>query len=206
MSILDLNGVMVLPRGNIKNTEPLRVDMVPLYKAEERLVEISVMNATKAAELMGYFNEAANRATRYMGNIQYELSLAQRNLDKAKARIIMEVLPAQMAKWKESGIKANEDLRTALFALDPECENLFDRIDCLTAVIAILDGKTKSFVRAFNAARSVADTRFGAAHNPNTSTASLNRPGFGSQVYDQNEVDEFTRQLGGEKGKKNGKE
>lgn len=206
MSILDLNGVMVLPRGNLQNTQPLRVDMSPLYKAEERLSEIAIINAMKAAELMGFFNEAANRATRYAGSVQYELSLAQRSLDRAKARVIMEVLPAQMAKWKESGIKANEDLRTALFSLDPECENLFDRIDCLGAAIILLEGKIKSFVRAYNAARSVTDSRNGAAFNPNTSTPGLNGPSRGVQVYDHSEIENFTRQLGGTKGNKDGKE
>lgn len=160
---------MLLPRGDAIEQSPLVIDLTNTFAAEARLEEIRTANYGSATELMGYMNVAANDAQKYLGLIQYELLMAKKNYDKRKAILILDFLPDFI---KEKGLKPNEDIREAFIIRDPEAYQLRDRIECLTAALYMIEGKVKSFVRAFNAAKMIAEGRRGQATGPITSIGS----------------------------------
>jgi len=160
--------MMLLPKGDLNEKSPLALDLDHVFKAERRLEDVKTCNPDNVSELMGEMNVAANESAKYMSWIQYELLMAKKNYDKRKAILILDYLPDFL---KDKGLKPNEDVREAFITKDDTAFQLRDRIDCLTAAFYMLENKLKSFVRAFNAAKSVADSRRGQA------TAPITRPG-----------------------------
>jgi hypothetical protein len=163
---MEIGTKIALPKGDPASASPLVLEMDEIYSAERRLSDVRTANPENAVEFMGAMNVAANLASKYMAWIQYELLMAQKHYDKRKAHVILVKMPEEAEKLKERGIKVNEDIREALLTQDDECFKLRDRIDCLTAYYTIIEGKLKSFVRAFNAAKSVSDNRRASATAP----------------------------------------
>lgn len=154
---------MLLPKGDLSETSPLVLAMENIYQAEGRLKDVMTCTPEKSSEMMGAMNIAANETAKYMAWIQYELLMAKKHFDKRKAILILDNFPDWL---KKNGLKSNEEMREAFIIKDEEAFQLRDRIDCLTAALYLLENKLKSFVRAFNAARSVADSRRGSAVAP----------------------------------------
>jgi hypothetical protein len=177
--MIELNEVLVLPRGHIESKDSLQLEMSDIYKAEKRLGEIRSLRAGTAAEYMGFFNEAAAIAQRHMAAVQYEILVAKQKYDHRRAVVLIDLMPQKLKDLKDSGIKSSEDIRDAIITLDPVCSQYRDRIDCLTAVHTMLENKVKVFVRAYNAARSVIDSKIGtAAYRPLNSSGSFDAREF----------------------------
>ena len=149
---------LAVPRG-MPNTPPLKLEMDEVYRAEARLHEVSIVSPLTAPELMGYFNTACNLTTKYISWIEYEILVAQKHYELAKATVILDIMPDEVKRFKDSGMKANEDFRNALIARDMECSNALDRLNQLIAVKSLLDNKARSFIRAYNASRSIWERR-----------------------------------------------
>jgi hypothetical protein len=178
---------MLLPRGDATNGSPLVLDMKQIYESERRLEDVKSVTPDTASEVMGEMNIAANDASRYLAWIQYELLMAKKNYDKRKAVLILEKLPDFL---KEKGLKPNEDIRESFLALDNEAYQLRDRIDCLTAAFYMIEGKLKTFVRAFNAAKSVGDNRRYNAVAPITSPGANPWAKLEQEVYSRSMEDD----------------
>lgn len=157
---------LMVPRGN-PGQLPLALDMTEVYLAERRLREVSVVNPQKAPELMGFFNDVCNTTTKYIAWIEYEILVAQKQFDLAKATVILEKSPEIYRPLKDTGIKYNEDFRDACVARDPECGKASEKVQFLVATRALLDAKARSFVRAYNAAKAVWERRNTVAASPN---------------------------------------
>jgi hypothetical protein len=165
--MLELKGKLIVPSGTIsESSAPITLDMEQIYHTESRLGDIRVANTENYVELMGTFNEAAHTTMKYIAKIEFELLMAKQQYDRRKAVLILDVIPEELRKRE---IKSSEDVRNSFLTLDEECARYKDRIDCLTAAITLLDGKVKSFVRAFNAAKSVAEVKRGSYTSLSTS-------------------------------------
>lgn len=151
---------MNLPRGK-KGLPPLALDMTNIYQAEDRLMEVSYANDSTASELMGYFNAVCNTTTKYIAWIEYEIVEATREYDLAKATVVLDKMPAEVQKYKDAGIKSNEDFRNALIVRDADCQARQEILGQLEAVKKLLESKSWSFIRAFNATKSVVERRSG---------------------------------------------
>lgn len=167
--MFEVQGKLILPRGALKSPSPLEVDLTSVRNAEIRLPELRSMTFGSAVDLMGVMNEAASDAMVALAKIQYELLIARQNYDRRRAVVLIDEMPDHAKKLQEKGMKMNEDLREAFIVRDDECFNLRDRIDCLTAAGALIEGKVKTFVRAFNAAKTVAEFKRSNALAPMTS-------------------------------------
>lgn len=155
--MLELKGKLIVPRGIISESAlPMTLNMEQIYSVEARLGDIRVANSENYVELMGTFNEAAHTTMKYIANVEFELLMAKQQYDRRKAILILDIIPEELKKRE---MKSSEDVRNSFLTLDEECARYKDRIDCLTAAISLLDGKVKSFVRAFNAAKSVAEIK-----------------------------------------------
>lgn len=157
---------LLVPRG-IPNLAPLKLEMKDVYDAENRLHEVSVVSPVTAPELMGYYNSACNLTTKYISWLDYEILMAEKYYQLAKATVILDKLPEEWAKRKSSGMKQNEDFRDALIARDSECEARKDALNCLIATRALLDAKAKTFIRAFSTCKATWERRFMSGAVPN---------------------------------------
>ena len=147
-----------IPRGK-PGLPQIQLDMTEIYRAENRLHEVSVANEGTATELVGYFNLVCNQTSKYMAWIDYEIVEAKKSFEKAKAVVVLDKMPEEIQKYKDAGIKSNEDFRAALIVRDPDCQARQEVVDQLEAVKKLLEGKFWSFMRAHNATRTVADRR-----------------------------------------------
>lgn len=180
------NEVLRLPKGALDDSEPLELRMASIYKAESRLSEVSTVTPARAQELMGYMNQAALETSRHMFKVQYELLRAKRNYERRKGVLLLDELEAYLEK---NGIKkANEDIREAFINRDLQIQQLKDRIDALTATLTLLEQKSWSFIRAFNASQLIIKSRMSAASSPDLSTGSIQGLGgfdFGEGFSDE---------------------
>lgn len=170
--MFEVQGKLILPRGSLSSGPPLEVDLTSVRQAEIRLPELRSMTFGSSVDLMGVMNEAASDAMIALTKIQYELLIAKQNYDRRRAVVLIDEMPDHAKKLQEKGMKMNEDLREAFIVRDDACFNLRDRIDCLTAAGSLIEGKVKTFVRAFNAAKTVAEYKRGNALSPVTSNSS----------------------------------
>jgi hypothetical protein len=104
---------------------------------------------------MSSFNEAANTVTKYMSWIKYEILTGEKEFNLAKAEVIIDKLPDEAKKLKDTGMKPNENLREALIAKDQKCSELTERLNALNAAYELLDCKARAFIRAYSAVRSL---------------------------------------------------
>lgn len=168
---------LMVPRG-IPGLVPFKLDMAGIYEAEQRLAEVGRSSAEAASQLMGYFNKACSDTNKYLAWIEYEILQAKKYFELAKASVILEKAPIEFAKIKDaSGIKYNEDFRNAVITRDQECQERLDILNALEALKVLLQSKSWSFIRAFNACQSLWDNR-------NTRAAQPVLNGHVGQTYD----------------------
>jgi hypothetical protein len=141
--------------------------MTLVYAAERRLNEVAIVSPGTAPELIGYFNEACNTTTKYLAWVEYEILMAQKHYELARAHVILEKAPEAYGKIKDKGIKFNEDFREALMATDIECQGRLDTLNALKAVRVLLENKAKSFERGYYACKTTWDRKQHQAASPN---------------------------------------
>jgi hypothetical protein len=137
----------------------LEMPMGLIDQAESRLHEIRLVSPATANELKGLFNEAANKSSKYIAWIEYEILKAQKQYDLDRATVILDKAPVEAVKLKEHGIKMNEDLREALISRDEDCQYALDILNALKAAKALLESNYWSFIRAFNSADHVSQQK-----------------------------------------------
>lgn len=147
--------ILAVPRGT-PGQPNLELELGLLDLAEKRLYEVRLNNPAMAKDLEGLFNEAANTASKYLAWLEYEILQAKKNNDLNRATVIIDKLPAEAAKLKESGMKMNEDYREAFIMRDEACVRSRDVLDSLTAVQALIKASFDTFVRAHYSARNKA--------------------------------------------------
>lgn len=140
--------ILEIPRGDL-GLDSLLLDMTKIYEAESRISETRVSNPATSSELTSVFNEACSVSTKYIAWVKYEILKAKRNYDLAKATVIIDKLPDEIAKLKESGLKDNADFRSALIDRDSDCMKYRDISESLEAVKSFLEAKVKTFERSY---------------------------------------------------------
>jgi hypothetical protein len=139
---------LIIPRG-LPDLAPIRLEMQTIYSAEGRLSETKMVNSVTAVELMASFNEASNITSKYLSWVEYEILQAKKTLDLAKATVILDKMPAEAIRLKDSGIKMNEDHRSAMITRDADCQKSLDILNGLEAVKAYLTAKNRTFERGY---------------------------------------------------------
>lgn len=157
--------VLSVPRGT-PGRGSLDMDMDVIDEAERRMRELRLVSHATKTELSGLFNEAANASGKYSGWVEYEVTQAKKTLAKCRSDVILGKMMDEAKRMKDLGIKMNEDIREALISKDEACERALDLVDSLTAVKTVLEEHKWSFIRSFNAAQGIADSR-GSAPTPN---------------------------------------
>lgn len=160
------SNVLTVPRGK-DGLPPLSLEMGEIYSAEKRLKELAYVTPSTSGELRAYFNEMTNNCTKYIAWIAYEVVVAEKRFSDEKARVILEVLPEEVVKLKETGLKPNDDWREAIVTRDEGCRKAKDIIDMLKAVQKMLENRAKTFERAYFSAIDTSEKRGRVAATPN---------------------------------------
>jgi len=165
MSVPTSPRMLRVPRGYFDQPE-IELDMTRIDEANRRMQEARFVNPSTQKELEGLFNEAANDAGKYMAWVDYEILKIKKIYDKARARVTLGKAVEEAKRFKADGIKMNEDIRNALYAMDPDCERALDIQNDLTAAKSVLETAFWSFVRAHKSVAESAQNR-GSAPTPN---------------------------------------
>lgn len=119
----------------------LTLEMGIIREAETRLIEAKLVNPATYSDLSHTFNESYRMLKNHLSNIGYQLLLAEKALESAKADVILGSYAEHLeGKPKSYG---STDLRNAFLSRDPAYNAATDRINQLKAFQSNFEGKVK---------------------------------------------------------------
>lgn len=124
------------------STPSLTLDISKIKEGERRLVEAKVVNPGTYSDLEFVFNEGYRQAKRHLSQVGYEITRAKKALRDAKSKHLLDNYPEFL---KESKLKDNASVRDAFLERQEDYVAAQDRIDMLTALESLLEGKVKVF-------------------------------------------------------------
>lgn len=134
---LDDQTLVLAPFGRAPE---LRLEMGIIRAAEKRLIEAKTVNPITYVDLEHSFNEAYRELKRHLANVGYALSQAEKDLNDAKANVILGSYKEYVTQFPK---EANADTRNAFLTRDEAHTAALDRVAQLKAVEANFDGKIK---------------------------------------------------------------
>jgi len=124
-----------------KKSPQLHLDMTLVREAETRLVEAKTVNPLTYSDLSHTFNESYRILKTHLSNVGYQLLLAEKALEEAKADVILgEYMEYLKDKPKSAG---SSELRNAFLIKNAEYNAALDRINQLKAIQSNFEGKIK---------------------------------------------------------------
>ena len=120
----------------------LSLEMSNIKEGERRLIEARAVNGATYADLEYSFNEGYREAKKNLSLIGYELNKARKIQRRIKSEYLLDQYPEFI---KEKKISDNTANREAFLEKKEDYVAIQDRIDMLTAVESLLDGKVKVF-------------------------------------------------------------
>lgn len=131
--------VIVLPAFG--KSLQLHLDMSVIREAERRLVEAKTVNPATYPELSHTYNESYRMLKQHLSNLGYQLLLADKAIETAKADVILGSYAEYLKdKPKSAG---STDLRNAFLTRDKAYNDALDRTHQLKAIISNFEGKVK---------------------------------------------------------------
>lgn len=119
----------------------LNLDMALIREAETRLVEAKTVSPVSYPELSHAFNESYRMLKQHLSNLGYQLLLAEKALQVAKADVVLGSYAEYLKDKPKSAGSA--DLRDAFLAKDEGYNAALDRTHQLQAIISNFEGKVK---------------------------------------------------------------
>jgi hypothetical protein len=150
MSENDSSGnALVLPENHVLEipafgkSPALKLDMTCIRRAESRIIESKRVNPSTYLDLEFAYNEGYREARRHMTAIGYQLALAQKALEEARADVLLgSYADFMVGKPKYTD---NANLREAFITRDPAYSAAYDRVAQLKALESHMDTKIKLF-------------------------------------------------------------
>ena len=124
------------------STPELKLDFTAIKEGENRLIEAKVVNGGTYSELEYTYNEGYRQAKRHLSHIGYEITRAKKAVREAKSKAILDLYPDFL---KEAKLKDNATVRDAFLERQSDFVAAQDRVDMLTAMESLLEGKIKVF-------------------------------------------------------------
>lgn len=132
---------LVLPP--FKKAPELRLEMDKIIEAEHRIHESKMVSPVTYADLEHCYNEAYRDLRRHLSSIGYNIAMAEKAMEEAKAAVLLDKYPAFMGGKPKSHDSA--DLRKAFLIRDEDYVAALDRYNQLKALESNFDGKIKVF-------------------------------------------------------------
>lgn len=124
------------------STPAIPLDVSAIKEGESRLIEAKVVNGGTYNELEYTFNEGYRQAKRHLSVIGYQITQAKKAQRAAKSKAILDEYPDFL---KDSKLKDNATVRDAYLERQSDYVTSQDRIDMLTALECLIEGKIKVF-------------------------------------------------------------
>lgn len=118
------------------------LDVSDIKEGESRLHESRVVHGGTYNDLEYVYNEGYRQAKTHLSVIGYQITLAKKALRTAKSKYILDEYPEFL---KEKKLKDNATVRDAYMETKEEYVSAQDRIDMLTALESLFEGKIKNF-------------------------------------------------------------
>lgn len=160
---LSLN-IPALMKGGDVQLRPLIVDLSATKVAESRLLEAKDVNPATYTDLEYCFNESYRELKRALASVQYEIGRTQNAMDNIKAELLIDKYPAFMEGKPKS--QDNADLRKAFVQRDKDYQQALDRLQNLSALETLIEGRIKVMERVTSYMRKKMDLIIRAGYNP----------------------------------------
>jgi hypothetical protein len=119
----------------------LTLEMGTIREAEHRLIEAKTVSPATYPELSHTYNESYRMLKQHLSNLGYQLLLAEKALQTAKADVVLGSYADYLKdKPKSAG---SSDLRDAFLTRDDAYNAALDRINQLRAIVSNFEGKVK---------------------------------------------------------------
>jgi hypothetical protein len=119
----------------------LSLEMTKTREAEQRLIEARTVNPVTYSDLEHCFNESYRELKRHHSTVGYQLAMADKALEQAKATILLDKYPDFMKDKPRT--QDNADIRKAFMMRDDDYLAALDRINMLRAIESFVDGRIK---------------------------------------------------------------
>jgi len=119
----------------------LRLGMNKIKEAESRYTEVQLVNPSTYVELEHVFNESYRDLKQYVSSVGYNLGLAKKAAEEAKADVILGSYQEYLKDKPK--YHNNTDLREAFLAKDPAYSEALEKVEQLKALESHLEGKIK---------------------------------------------------------------
>jgi hypothetical protein len=123
----------------------LHLDLSKTREAEIRLVEAKMVNPSTYADLSYCFNESYRELRNHHKTVSYQITIAEKAIEIAKADVLLDKYPAFM-EGKPKG-QDNADMRKAFIMRDEAYLAALDRLNMLRAMESYIDGNIKVMER-----------------------------------------------------------
>lgn len=134
------------------------MDLTDAYYAASRIEDMSRVNPHTAPELMCVLVRGYDILSNFLGNLELHLRRAEGAVEKIKARLLIDEIPA-LVKAKE--LSNSKDIRDALIEGNEEYQAAQDRVNQIKAMVKLLDGKRQALNMAHSSIkRMIGDTNF----------------------------------------------
>lgn len=151
--VLPDNHALELPKFG--KAPAMKLGMEAIRLADSRIHEAKFVNPSTYSDLEHAYNEAYRECKRHMATIGFQLAMANKALDEAKADVILGTY-AEFMKGKPK-YQDNSHLREAFITKDPAYSAAYDRVHQLKAFEALFDGKIKVLENVCRAMRKQMD-------------------------------------------------
>lgn len=120
----------------------LEFDLGKVREAESRIHESKMVSPVTYKDLEYTFNEAWRDLKRYLSALGYQIAMAEKAIEEAKADVFLDKYPEFMSGRPKT--QDNADMRKAFLSRDDKYSAALDRLNQLKAVESMFDSKAKN--------------------------------------------------------------
>ena len=132
------------------------LDMTAIKEAERRILESKIVNGGTYNELEFTMNEAYREAKKNLSLVGYNILLTEKAIRKAKSEALID----EYSNWlKEVKLKDSAAIREAFLQTKESYTLAVDRLNMLTAIESLVEGKIKVFENVCRYMRKQMDIR-----------------------------------------------
>lgn len=133
------NAALVIPAFG--QSPAISLEITSTKEAERRLIEAKTVNPLTYSDLEHCFNESYRELKKHMSTVGYQIALADKALETAKANVLLDKYPDFMKDKPKA--QDNADMRKAFMMRDPDYLAALDRVAQLKAIETFVDGRIK---------------------------------------------------------------
>ena len=152
--------IIRVPRA-LDGLEPLTFEMGEIYRDYHRQEEVAMVNSIRAPELLTVFNRNYLTLSRYINILQYEIDVANRRLEEAKAILIIDKLPGLLSEKGLSSPRSplgSEDVRQAFLSQDADYQRFRQLLEILNLHLTNFETYRKGFENSYNSVKKLIGT------------------------------------------------